>query len=121
MNSPIKKVLLLVVTLVISYLSAPYFGTWYDTVSPQYGSLFFDKKDSVFVLGFLLSYVVFIPLIYGLFGIRRNKKWIMWLLAPVLVFVILADQSHFYIPLLLSASALLIAWLTRLIIFKIKN
>jgi len=121
MNSPLKKVLLLIVVLVISCLTASYVGVWYDQISYQGGSIFVDRSVTVPFAGAVASYIFFIPLVYGLFGIKRNKNWIIWLLLPAVLLVFGADKYHFYIPVLLIATALLLGWLINFILRKFRQ
>jgi|GEM_PF-2232628 len=121
MNTPIKKVLLFVVVLVLCYLTASYIGSWYDTVSYQGGSIFIDRSVSVPLAGFIISYIFFIPFIYGLFGIKRNKYWIIWPLLPAVLLIFGADKYHFYIPVLLIVAAIALAWIIRFIISKFRH
>ncbi len=118
-----KNILLFVLVLTISFASASYVGGWYDKISPQYGSLFLGngKNAAVSFAGFLVSYVFFIPFIYSLFGFKKNKNWIIWLLLPVILLWFYADKYYFYIPVLLIIVAFLIAKLIQFIIFKLKR
>ncbi len=113
MNSTLKNVILFLVVLVLSYFASPVVGGWYDGLSPQYGSLFFDKSDTLAVIGFLMSYTFIMPLLFGLFGIAQNKKLIFWLLLPAVLLVLSADKAHFYIPLGLVLAGLAVSWLFR--------
>lgn len=117
----IKKVFLFVFVLVLSYFLAEYSGAWYGTISEQYGSLFFDKSDSLNLLGFVLSYIFLIPFVFGLFGIKQNKKLIAFSVLPALLLVIWADTSTFYVPILIVASALILSCVIRSVFLKIKN
>ncbi len=116
-----KNILLLILVLSIGLVTAPYFGSWYDKISPQYSGWMTDKNAAVSFAGFLVSYVFFIPLIYGLFGIKKNKNWIIWLLTPILLFWLGADSSHIYIPIILSLFGFGLAKLIQFIIFKLKR
>jgi len=121
MNSSIKKIILFVAVLILSYLTAPYVGRWYDTLSFQHGDWIIGRNQAVFFAGFIISYIFFLPLIYGLFGIKRNKHWITWPLLPAALLVLGSDKYHFYIPVLLILVALGLAWVSRLIFKKFKK
>jgi len=123
MKNIFKNLCVLVGILILSYLTAPYFGSFYDKFSPQYdGSLIgFSKETAVFVAGIPLAYIFFIPLTYGLFGIKKNKHWIIWPLLPAVLLMFAADRPHFYIPVFLVAIALVLAWLIRVAISKLKH
>lgn len=121
MNSQVKKIILFIIVLVLSYFAAPLVGPWYDSISVQDGGLIGARNLAIFFAGLLISYIFLIPLVYGLFGIKRNKKWIIWSLLPVILLVLMADKYHFYIPVLLITTALVIAWVVRFIISKFKR
>ncbi len=110
-----RNLLFVGLALVLSLITASHFGTWYDKFSPQYGGWTTSKEGAVDFAGFILSYVFFIPLIFGIFGIKQNKKWILWLLIPVLVLVLSADQYHFYIPLGLVLAGGIIGYILNLL------
>lgn len=121
MNSPFKKILLFIIALVLSYLTAPYFGSWYNTISPQHGGWMVGGNQAVFFAGIIVSYIFFIPFVYGLFGIKRNKNWIIWPLLPAVLLMLGADKYHFYIPALLIIGALALAWLVGFIISQLRR
>jgi hypothetical protein len=121
MKNFFKKIGILVVILVLSYLTAPYFGNWYNKFSPQYGGWLTSNEQAISFAGFFIAYIFFIPLAYGLFGIIRNKYWMMGLLLPVVLLMFAADRPHFYIPVLLIIIALMLAWIVRLVIFKFRH
>ncbi|MFH0999670.1 MAG: hypothetical protein V1783_02410 [Bacteroidota bacterium] len=116
-----RNFLFFILVIVTSLVSAPYLGVWYDQISIQYGGWMTSKKDAVYFAGLLVSYVFFIPLLYGIFGIRKNKNWIIWTLLPVLLLWFGADKYHIYIPVLLIIAALFIAKLLNLLISKLKR
>lgn len=121
MNSLFKKILLFIVVLVLSYFAASPVGTWYDTISPQHGGWMVGGNQAVFFAGMVVSYIFFIPFIYGLFGIKRNKNWIIWSILPAVLLMFGADKYHFYIPVLLIIGALALVWLIRFIISKFRR
>lgn len=116
-----KNILLLVAVLSLSYLTASYVGIWYDKISYQGGSIFADRSITVPFAGFVASYIFFTPFVYGLFSIKQNKNWVIWLLSPALLLMLIADRYHLYIPIALIAIALALAWLIRFAILKFKS
>lgn len=122
MNKNLKNIFLLIVALVLAYLTAPYFGSWYDQINPQYDSLFGAPKNITdTVAGLPLAYVFFIPLLFELWGKGKKNWWMIILLAPVILFYLYADLSLVYIPIALAIAGCLIAKLVRLIYSKIHH
>jgi hypothetical protein len=121
MKSSLKNFALLAAVLVLSYFTAPYIGLWYDKFSPQYGSWIVGRNDAIFFAGMMISYVFFVPFIYGLFGIKKNKKWITWLLLPAILLWLSSDKYYFYIAVIFVAVALFLTKLINLIISKFRH
>lgn len=114
-----KNILFFILVLVLSLATAPYFGTWYDTISPQYGGWVTSKSDAVSFAGFFVAYIFLIPFTLELFGNENRKKWILWsLLLPALLWIG-ADIEHIYLPIILGLIAFVLAKLVRLLISKI--
>ncbi len=120
MNYFIKNVLLLVAVLILSYLTAPYFGSLYDKFSPQYNNSFLGtgKDLSIFIAGLPFAYVFFVPFLFELFGFGAKNKWIIWLLIPAVLLWISVDLYYIYLPIILCLIALLLA---KLINFSFKK
>ncbi len=116
-----KRIILFVVILLSSYFSAQYSGAWYYAISFQDGGLMGSRDQAISLAGFFISYIFLIPFVFGLFGIKRNKKLIAISLLPVVLLVIWSDTSTFYVPLSLVAAGLLLAFVVRFVVFKIKN
>jgi len=116
-----NNILLFILILAISLVVAPYFGGWYDMFSPHYGSWVYDRQDSIFFSGILLAYVFFVPLIFELFGKGNKNKWMIILLAPVMLFYLYANIKLIYIPVAVSITGCLLAKLIKFIIKKFKH
>ena len=117
MNNVVKNILLLIVTLVISYFSAGYFGFWYDRFSPQYdNTLGVGKALLESLVGVPFAYVFFTILLFKLFGLGNRNKWIGWLLIPPLLFFASGDIQHIYLPIILGLIAFGLAWVIRKIL-----
>jgi|SRR3989344_78638 len=117
----IRNVLLLVAVLVLSYFTAPYFGTWYDSLYIQHPTFIFSKNDAVMFAGFLFAYVFFLPLLMGLFGAGNKNKWIFWLLAPVIAFYLYDSIKLSYLPIGLAFISFALAKIINLIVSKFKH
>lgn len=104
MKSLIKNTGLLIVVGALSYLTAPYFGGWYNKFSPQYDNSFFNLPHStaVFIAGIPVAYVFFVTLIFSLFGFGNKKKWLLGLLTPPFLLWLSADRYYIYLPTILG-------------------
>ena len=102
-----RNFLLLILVLVISFTTASFFGEWYDKFSPQYGSVFLgtDKNSAVSFVGFFVSYLFFVILLFSILGSGNKKRWIWILLIPTVLLWVVADLSHIYLPILLGLIA----------------
>ena len=122
MNDFTKNILLLVATLVLSYFTAEYFGTWYDKFSPQSDDSLFSltKQELIFLAGIPFAYIFFVTLLFRTFRFGNRNKWALWLLAPAFLFFASGDLKHIYLPIVLGLIALGLALLLRKI-FKINT
>lgn len=116
-----KNILFFILVLVLSLVSAPYFGSWYNKFYPQSGGWIYSIADAVFFAGFLLSYIFLIPFMFELFRLENRKKWILWSLSPVFLFFIYGAINLVYIPLILSLIGFGAAWLLRKIFIRHPN
>ncbi|MDP3793114.1 MAG: hypothetical protein Q8Q89_05330 [bacterium] len=115
----IKNIAILFAVLVLAYFVAVYFGNFYVYFFPQSpsGGSFFSAPKAVenFLLGFPLSYIFFLFLLFTAFGGAKKYWWIGILLIPAIIFEVYFDLSHIYFPILLA----LAGWLLGLLIHKI--
>jgi hypothetical protein len=116
-----RNFLLLVLVLVLCLVLAPYFGSWYDKFSYQYGDWVLDKDGTVFFAGLFVSYVALVPFVFELLGSESKKKWIIWLLIPPALLWIFADIYYIYIPIILALISFFLAWLLRKMFVKNPN
>lgn len=107
-----------ILVLVLSLVTAPYFGSWYDKFYPQSGDWAYGTADAIFFAGFLLSYVFLIPFMFGFFGLENRKKWILWSLLPVFLFFIYGAIKLIYIPIILALIGFCVAWILRKIFVR---
>jgi hypothetical protein len=114
-----KKFILLVVVVVLSYFTASYVGPWYNTITPQTGNFITDGSDAMFFAGWLMSFGFFVPLVFGLFGFRKNKNWIIVLLIVPALLWLSSDLYHIYIPIAFGLAGFVIAKIINLVISKI--
>jgi len=118
-----NNILLFVLVLAINLLTAPYFGDWYNQIDPQRGSWFWGPTDEeiLFFVGFLMSYVFFIPLVFELLSRGRKNWWVIISLAPVILLFAGYKWQILYIPILIAIIGFGIAKLIRLIISKLHH
>lgn len=118
MNNFIKNILLLAVALVLSYLTAPYFGSIYNQMFPtELNSGWIGSSQSLeFIRGISLSLIPLLT-IFTIF-IFKKKSSVLWLISPLLLWEIIVDVRHIYIPVTLALIALGLATFLRKI-FKI--
>lgn len=116
-----KNILFFILVLVLSLVTAPYFGSWYDGLYPQSGDWIYDKEDAIFFAGMLLSYVFLIPFIFEIFGSGNRKKWVLWSLLPIFLFLMYGGINFIYLPIVLSLIGFAFAWLIRKIFIRHPN
>ncbi|KKQ78079.1 MAG: hypothetical protein A3A96_02715 [Candidatus Zambryskibacteria bacterium RIFCSPLOWO2_01_FULL_39_39] len=118
-----KNILLLATVLILSYLTASYFGSWYDNFSPQYDRslIGLSREDLFSINGGPFAYTFFTVLLFPLFGFGNKNKWTIWLLVPALLFFGSGDIQHIYLPIILGLIALAVVKLVHVIISKLKH
>jgi hypothetical protein len=119
MNNFAKNVLLLVIVLVLSYLTAGYFGLLYNVFVPYYENSFFSapKESALLFNGFIFAYLFFFILVFQL--LNKNNRLALLLLLPAMGFFII-DWAHIYLPIVLGLIAWILATMFRKI-FRISN
>lgn len=122
MSNSLKNFILLIVVVVLSYFPDVILGNWYHiNIARQHGSFFVGLNDAIAFAGFLLAYIFFTTLVFGLFGFRKNKNWIIVLLIVPALLWLSSDPYHIYIPIAFGLAGFILAKLTNLIISKIKH
>ncbi len=118
-----KNVLFFILVLVLSLVTAPYFGSVYNLFSPQESSAFWglDQSENISFAGFFVAFVFFQTLFFGFLGIKANKKWFIIPMIPVALLWLGADIAHIYIPIILSLIGFSLAWLIRKIFVRHHN
>jgi hypothetical protein len=116
MNNFIKNILLLVVSIVLSYFTAEYFGSLYDSFIPgslDSGAWIGTLKAWQSIIGFPFAYVFFTILLFQLFGAGNRNKWTGWLLVPPALFFAAGDLRHIYLPIILGLISFGLAFVIR--------
>lgn len=112
MNNFIKNILLLVVILAISYFTAGYFGKVYDLIFGSGGAWIGSEGSWNLIIGFPLSLIFFLTL-FSYAWIFKSKTSTLWLISPLLLWEIIVDVRHIYIPVTLAIIAVGLATLLR--------
>ena len=107
----VRKVLVMVVIFVISYLSSSSFGQLYQYLIGSLQGSFVDLRS---VFGLPLAYIFFLTILFTAFGGERKYWWMGVLLIPAAIFEIYFDLSHLYFPVALG----LAGWLLGFILEK---
>ena len=115
-----KNILFFILAIALSLVTASYFGSWYDKLSPQYGGWLTDKTEAVSFAGFFVAYVFFIPFLFELFRVEKRKKLITWFLVFPLILWLAADLYHIYIPAVVGLAGFVLGRLINFIIYKFK-
>lgn len=114
----IMRLILIFVALVLSVLTAPFIGNFYAQYTPHYGSFMYDRSDSVFFSGVILSLLFWIPLVIGIDGIKKHRSLILWLTIPIILFVLSSGVKYSLISILLVGVGASLAYASNILIHK---
>lgn len=120
MNNFIKNVLLFVGALILSYFTAGYLGSVYNYLFPvELNSGWIGSPNSLeFIRGISLSLIFFLTFISATWVFKKTISTI-WLVSPLIIYEVLVDIRHIYIPTILILVALGISWvLPKIFNFK---
>mgnify|MGYP001612680089 CR=1 FL=1 len=109
MNNFLKNILLLVLVLVLSYYTLPYFGLLLDYFIPgTLGDTAWIGTPAAWrsLIGTPFAYIFFLTIIFQSFALGNRNKWTLWLLSPALLFFASGDLKHIYLPIILGLIAL---------------
>lgn len=111
---------LLIIGVVLSYVSAVYFGFMYSYLYPSVGGIFsIPQRAGDFLIGLPLAYISFLTFLFTAFGNNQSQMsnvrgqmsdkywWIGIGLLPAAAFELYFDLPHIYFPIALG----LVAWL----------
>ncbi len=118
-----NNILLFILVLTISFATASYVGGWYDKIDPQRGGWFWgpSNEEILVFVGFLISYVFFVSLMFELLSKKNKNKWIVWSLIPIVLLYAGYNWKLLYIPILTSIAGYILAKLIQFTIFKLKR
>ena len=101
---------LLLITAVLTYLTAFYAGSFYCRIIPcEGGWIGGDAID--YIIGLPLSFVLFLTFLFTAFGGTKKYWWIGILLIPAFVFELYFDLTHIYFPILLGLGGWVLGFL----------
>ena len=103
MKNLIRNIVILFGVIIFAHLFAIQAITLYDKFI-DIGSSWIDLS---YFLGYPLSYIFFLTLLFTAFGARNKYWWIGILLIPAALVEIYLDLPHIYIPIALA----LLGWL----------
>ena len=108
MNIVLSRALLVGGSYVMAYYLASYFGVAYGTIFPEAlgGGSFIPTSAAQWFAGLPLSVVFFVILFQMALGKKNVWWWIGIALVPAILFEVLLDPLHIYIPIVLG----LMAW-----------
>lgn len=116
-----KNFLFFIVAVVLSYFTSSYIGPWYNQIEPQHGTFITSANDAIMFAGWLMSFGFFVPFIFGLFGFKKNKNWIIISLVIPMLLWLSSDLYHVYIPVVICLAGFFLAWLLRKIFVRHSN
>lgn len=104
-----KNLSLLVISVILSYLTGVLFGKAYSYLFSitEEGFFAFTIETVELIVGTILAFIFFLPLLFTLFGGERKYWWIGVLLILPAIFEIYFDPAHLYFPIILA----LLGWL----------
>lgn len=108
----LKKFTTLIIAVVISYYSSPYFGGLYNIF--EHAGL---AAGFLGLRGISLAYIFFIAFLFTALTKREKYWWIGVLLIPAFLFEFYFDLLHIYFPLISA----LIGWGIGLLVYKAIN
>lgn len=116
-----RNILLFILVLILGFTTASYVGTWYNQITTQHGNFITDANDAIMFAGWLMSFGFFVPFIFGMFGFKKNKNWIIVLLIPPALLWLSSDPYHIYIPIAFGLAGFILAKLINLLISKLHH
>jgi len=103
----LKKIILFICTMIVSGYFSVYAISLYDRFFNS-GSAFVQMRALV---GFPLSYIFFLSLLFTAFGGKQKYWWMGILLIPAAAVELYLDASHIYFPVVLGIVGWLVGWL----------
>jgi hypothetical protein len=103
MKNFLKNVFLLIIIIILSHFTSYIFGSLYGYFSSQ--DVMFVELPFTLILastGTLFAFTFFIVFFFSLFGLKKNKKWIICsLIVPALLWLS-SDVYDIYLPIIMG-------------------
>jgi len=115
----IREIIILIVVLISSYFLSGFTGQWYEKLFPGPTSIFLGDFTSL--IGFPLTYIFFLTLLFTAFGGEKKYWWIGILLIPAVIFEVYFDFSHIYFPVALGLAGWLLGFLLMKLISMVRS
>jgi len=98
------KVILFLVTVFLSYLTAYYFGFAFEKLFPEvFSGGWIGSYRSLFVIrGFSLTLLLFLSFVLRAF-LTESRKKSLYSLLPIFAWEFYLDVDHIYVPIILGA------------------
>lgn len=108
----IKKIAVLIVVLVISYITAELFWRMYEKIFDIQNNSIFIGYDLVakYIFGMVASYIFFLFCLFTIFGDNYKYWWVGILSIPAIIFEAYFDFAHIYFPITLGLIGWLLGW-----------
>lgn len=116
-----KNIWGLVLAVILSKITAPYFGGFYNKFYPQSGDWIYSVADAISFAGFLIAYIFFIFFVFEIINSANKKKWFFGSLLPVFVFYLIGGINFLYFPVLVGLVGFVLAFIIRKIVAKIRR
>ena len=107
MNSIVVRLLIVVFSYATSVLTAVYFGRVYDYLTPgSSGGSFIGTPDAWnWLVGYPLGTIFLLTLLMHTQGSKHVWWWNIITLTPMILFELLLDPLHIYLPVILGVVA----------------
>jgi len=109
----IKNIIILICVIILTYFFGFIFGKIYMLfISAGRGGIFsIPSNVSQYIIGWPLTYIFLIFLLFTAFGGQNKYWWIGISLIPAALFEIYFDMAHIYFPLIIGLAGWAIGWL----------
>ena len=104
----IKNIGILSLSLLLTFLTAYFFGLIFHKVypiPPGFDSFIAPSSLSRFFDGFVSAYAFFIFILFIIFGDTKKYWWIGFALIPAVLFEVAFDLRHIYFPIAIGLVA----------------
>lgn len=115
MGTRVKSFILLIIALLLSYYTAVHVGALYTQLFGEGGAWIGSEDSWNFIIGLPLSLIFFLTLIPATWVFKKTSSS-FWLISPIILWEIVLDIRHIYIPIALIILALGLSTLLKKIL-----